>query len=684
MPADNQKFNQPIIAAVIVYYIMLLLYLLVSFNPDSRLWGLNWWGYFPIWVPLALFLIGLVIPVILYKYLNLNQTEKIDVDDQAESKNKYIYITSVMVICISLSYYFLRVKTHFLGDGYGLLTMLGTNMASYHQLREYGESLIHLWVYNILKTPGEYGALLSYRIISIAAGIAFLFTLVIAARKLYSETKVQILFIISLISGGYLLLFFGYVENYSLLLWSVTLFTLTGLLIVNSIINRWYILPVYILSIFFHVIGIVLFPAVVYLLLQNSKIGSRISKLKPLSWFLILLVVGSLASIVFYYFYNNYYFFRFSFVPLFENRFTVESYTLFSFNHILDFINLIFLLIPGIIVFIIWMIISKSVNFIRNKDNVFLVILSISVLGVAFIIDPKLGMPRDWDLFAFAGIPLMALIFNSILNSKIDIKSKLITIILMIALNLLCLIPRVTSQVLPEISLAHFYNYIKLDKSKNRGVSGFLYSYYLSVGETKQAKELNSLWRVRYPEIIILENATTLKSQRKYGDALKLYNSLIKSDPFHFDIYNNMSECYIETRQFDSAEVLLDIARGMSPYNPAVWSNIGWVNFYLKKYENAKNAWFKSMKFDSTNIQPYVGLISLYHSTKNELKYNEYLIITAQKSNAPGEVHMAFGNLLTKQGKVDDAVREYDKALAKGVNPLKIEQLKQRALKLKK
>ncbi len=678
----NSDSNSTYLASIITYVLMLAIYLIISFNPDSRLWGINWWGYFPTWVPLALLITGLILPLILYKFFKLNSNEDIKISDKAGDNKTYLYVSSVIVFVVALSFYFFRVKTHFLGDGFGLLTMLGTNMASYHQLREFGESLLHLWIYNAINIPGEYGALLSYRIISISAGMAFLVTVVIFARKLYAEIIYQILFILSLVSGGYLLLFFGYVENYSLIVYSVALFTLCGILIIKEQISRIFIIPVFLLAVFFHVIGIVLFPAVVYLLMQDSKIGNRISNLKPANWTLILFATGIIASTVFYYLYTNYYFFRFSFVPLIENRFTIENYTMFSIKHILDFINLIILLTPCVIIFVVWLLVSKSFNQFKQRNNIFLIIMSISALGAAFIFDPKLGMPRDWDLLAFTGLPLVVLMFNVICSSKIRIKSKLIILLLMIMLNMLCLIPRIASQVSPEISLAHFKNYINLDKTKNRYVSGFLYDYFLGIGDTTKADELNSLWSTRYPEIKMLEQATSLKAQRKYADAIRLYNKIIRNDPFHFDVYNNLAECFIQTRQFDSAIVLLDIAKGMSPYNPAVWNNIGSAFFYQKKYPIAEKAWLKSTEYDSTNIEPLVGLISLYHSTKDELKYSEFLARTAQRDNAPGQVHLAYGDILVKQRRIDEAMKEYEKAMGKGINPAQIEQRKKRLLKL--
>ncbi|MCK4461803.1 MAG: hypothetical protein KAW46_08350, partial [candidate division Zixibacteria bacterium] len=131
-----------------------------------------------------------------------------------------------MTAASAVLFYFLRARTHFLGDGYTLLSSLATDQATAMKIREYGESLLHIWLENLIGGDGQAAALLSYQIISIAAGLLFVIVTALFASKLFERTADRVLFLLGVCTGGYMLLFFGYVENYSLFVLSVLVYTL--------------------------------------------------------------------------------------------------------------------------------------------------------------------------------------------------------------------------------------------------------------------------------------------------------------------------------------------------------------------------------------------------------------------------------------------------------------------------
>ena len=45
-------------------------------------------------------------------------------------------------------------------------------------------------------------------------------------------------------------------------------------------------------------------------------------------------------------------------------------------------------------------------------------IMLVCCLGAVFVLDPKLGMPRDWDLFSFAGVPFVVLCYCLLFMTK--------------------------------------------------------------------------------------------------------------------------------------------------------------------------------------------------------------------------------------------------------------------------
>lgn len=667
MTSLSKNSAKPLAFATFAYIVTLVLYLVFSFIPDGRVWGLNWWGYYPSWVAMILFAVGLSVGAFVWlvaKRDYLIGREEVG----SESTRSWWLFSAGAVLTGVVSFILLRGETHFFGDGYGMLVMLGGDMASYYQMPEYGESLAHLLVRDAIGTGGEDGALLTYQVISVFSGIVFLVSVVSMSKWLFENMTARVLFVLGLATGGYMLLFFGYVENYSLFVSSEVIYCLLGMLIASEKLPKWLILPSLVLSMFLHVMGVVLIPSAIYILFQNSKIGTRFVHLGVRGKWMFFAAFVAIAAYIFYYFYSTYYFFHFAFVPIVSGQFTVEGYTMFSINHIVDYLNLIIVLFPGLIVTLVTLIVLRPKRLYKHSKIVFLLILAISTLAAAFIFDPKLGMPRDWDLFAFVGVPLVTLAMYLLIADSVRTKFSVAVAILVISLNLLCLVPRVISQVSPDISLAHVHNYINLDKTKSRSEFIFLKYYYLSNGDTARSKETPELLYQKYPEIEMLHTAEALKESGKYKEAITIYYQILDRDPFHFDSYNNMATCYLNLQQYDSAFSQLQIARGMSPHNADVWGNLGSVYLYKKEYDQAERALFKSLEYDSTNIEPIISLASVYYETGQNEKYFRYLTKAAVRPDAPGGVFVGLGDYFIERADYQRATAAYREAAKRGVS----------------
>ncbi len=82
---------------------------------------------------------------------------------------------------------------------------------------------------------------------------------------------------------------------------------------------------------------------------------------------------------------------------------------------------------------------------------------------MALVFNPNLGMARDWDVFSFAGLPLVLLFTLLLIEQK-----QLAALGLCAMLALLVLLPRAGAQVAPQIAISHFRNYAKLNPLMNR------------------------------------------------------------------------------------------------------------------------------------------------------------------------------------------------------------------------
>ncbi len=179
------------------YYGALVLFLLASFFPQYRGWGINWWAYFPGYVPFVLFAIGAVAPVVVRGVLRGGRSDVDDDRASADGSGKYFLIVFCLTAVFALAFYLLRARTHFLGDGYQLLSLLADQVCS-AKAWDKGTSLINNGFFSLLWGEPEARALLVYRVVSIASGIGMLIATGLLSWFLFDRNSRRLIFFLGL------------------------------------------------------------------------------------------------------------------------------------------------------------------------------------------------------------------------------------------------------------------------------------------------------------------------------------------------------------------------------------------------------------------------------------------------------------------------------------------------------
>jgi len=654
--------NKAVRSALTLYYLVLIAFLLAAFFPNHRIWGINWWAYYPLAVPITLFVLGLLAPLAARPLFHNEARVSIDI-----SGRTYLLASVIVVLVFGLLFWLLRARTHFLGDGYMLLSELSSEQPLVKS-RNYGGMVVPLWLASFSGHRSEAAVLLSYQIVAISAGIGFLIAAALSARALFERNVNRLLFLLGMASGGYMLLFFGYVENYALFVLTVAIFGLVGLLVALGKVNRFWILPVLGLAIFLHVFGVVLIPATVYLLVTNSSVGRRFARLP--SWFRggIAFLAVITAIMAFYHYYTTNYFFRFSVVPIVTDRFTIDGYTLFSAKHLADFVNLFALLLPGLPIVIAVLLFLPIKEIVRCVECRFLLILLVSALGTAFLSDPHLGMPRDWDLFAFAGVPLALGGYYLLLSNPAIERFHVRLVVLTVLLGALVLVPRVVAVVIPDIAIAHTRSYYELDHTKNRTARYLLVKYLDRTGRKVEARREMVKWETDFPERRFAERAYQEFTNNKYREAIPYNRQVIRINPMHYDAYVLLGLCFLRLNQNDSAQLYFEIADGINPYNAEILNNLGVV--YLRKglYDKAEDALVRSLEMDSTVVNSLVSLISLYIYTNAIERSFEYFHRLEWFKDLEPELPKRIGDSYLARGHYNKAAAAYRLALERGLD----------------
>ncbi|HWR83763.1 MAG TPA: tetratricopeptide repeat protein [Candidatus Deferrimicrobium sp.] len=649
MNSPESDSRRELAYSAIAYYCVLTALFVASFFPHYRVWGLNGWAYFPLWVRSGLLGIGAVIPVIMWIVTRKMRLRAGTEDTDRESSGRYLAMSIALTVLFGLAFYFLRARTHFLGDGYMTLSVLAVDNPLIKP-RELGESLVHIWVKWLVGGTGESAALLSFQIVSIASGMLLVSFVAYAAWRLFERNVDRIVFLLGIATGGYMLLFFGYVENYSLFVLSIAIYALVGLLVADDRINLWLLLPPAGCAIFFHVFGVLLLPSALYLLIVKSKHGRVFRRLHVGNRVLFGAALAVVVVLVYMYFYTTDYFFRFAFLPVLKDRFTVGGYTLFSMSHLVDYCNLLLLLLPGAPLLAARLYSSTAGKLFEHKPYRFLLALLAPTLAAAFVFDPKIGMPRDWDLFSFAGVPLSVFFYYHLHRRTDNLRNGLMSSVLAVSLSLLVLVPRAVSQTISATSIAQFEDYCSLDKSKNKAAGQILVDYYKRIGNRDQADAEMERWLSSYPENRLVDSAMQLILAGRPQEAIPLLNHVIEVNPRYADAWANLGMAFVAMKRYDEAIEFCDIANGLNPYNAAFLCGLGQAHALAGNLEPAERLYKKSLALSGDSYVPVFELIKVYASRRQRQLCDEYLTKLSQRSDVPDRVFRDIANWFAVRG----------------------------------
>ena len=299
--------------------------------------------------------------------------------------------------------YLLRIHVHIYGDAQNLIgSMVDVKITSPFFNR------IGMLLQLLSKLLGVAGsnrdtAEIFLAIVSIIAGAFFIFYTWKTVVHFVKIINLQVTAFLTIVSSGFILIFAGYIETYAILFAWLAFYTYNLLLFTDKKISTLRFVIVFIVGVFWHVLFMTFLPSFLWALNKRYKLASK--------WlmraFIILFVAamwlaGRILKISF---------FKLT-VPFSSNEFTL--YTMFSKDHLIDFLNELLIVGPVLaIIGLIFIIISAK----DDKHELF-VWLTIPSLALAFMLDPLLGAVRDWDLLAIFAFPIILLAVSTVANSK--------------------------------------------------------------------------------------------------------------------------------------------------------------------------------------------------------------------------------------------------------------------------
>lgn len=266
------------------------------------------------------------------------------------------------------------------------------------------------------------------RYINCLLGSIAVFILFIAARRGPFSPELRLWLLVLALFSSSMQLFFGYVENYTPLLFTAFLYVLCALRMLHGRGSVWLVVLFFLLSMFMHVQAFLFLPSLVFLLVWRLAGGRRetVESYAP-TLLLALTVVGTVVVGLFTRF-------KLYFLPAFADE---ETYGLLSPTHLVDVLNELLMLLPLLPFFLLLAWLGRETGVKPAKKSArqpkkktapaaadqggpaawfalpnewrFARLVLVPCLLYLFCFKPEIGMARDWDLFAMTALGLVPL-----------------------------------------------------------------------------------------------------------------------------------------------------------------------------------------------------------------------------------------------------------------------------------
>jgi tetratricopeptide (TPR) repeat protein len=423
---------------------LMMVYALVcvaSFLPGLQLWGVNHLAFYPLPLRvLVLALIGLTFfPAVAQKAYagayKLAHTIKHG-GRAVDSALTFVAVGSVAVFAG------LRTSTNLLGDGQliaqsfeaawkgnEIVIMRSVGAIVTEERIAPGATLLYYGMAKLITGLLDKGPVWGIRYTNCVLGAFFVYIMANLLRRGPFSTEIRLWMLALVFFSSTMQLFFGYVENYTPLVFAGFLYLISALMVLHDRTRLWVPIVLFVVSFYIHIQAVLFFPSLVYLLLWRLAHRRRLAVERyagPALTAGVVLVAIAAGFTGFGQFY----------LPL---RGDELSYGLFSAVHLLDVLNEILILMPILPFLAVMAWIGRRREsggqpqakgrkkaagatgwFAKRAEWQFAIVLLIPCFVYLFLFKPEIGMARDWDLFTMISlglVPLALLIVNRFFRS---------------------------------------------------------------------------------------------------------------------------------------------------------------------------------------------------------------------------------------------------------------------------
>jgi uncharacterized protein HemY len=606
---------------------LVLVHAVASFFPKERLWGLNLLHYVPPFF--RWLLIGFAL-LSLFPSLNRLASDLLArlfarTADGLKKVNKY-WKYGLISLASFIPFWIFKIKTYLLGDGNLRVAEIldGWKFSATEPLDFY----LHAQLSRFLKLH----PFTTYAILSCLAGAAFIFLILLLSDLIGKERGEKLLVFSVLATMGANQLFFGYVESYTLMYAAFGGFILFSLYYLKGKCGFLWPGLIFVLSVSLHFSAIFLLPSLLYLTVvrraRASDTGSKsFASANVIRMALILLIVGGGLWVLRYYSPQKQGLGSFLLSPLGTSE---DSYSLLSFSHLVDVLNHHLLVSPlGIP---IWLVLAlffwRKITF-KERETVFLLTLIVCAVVFSLAVDPKLGYPRDWDLFAFTSLGYTILgiyLLLNVLKKSGPTRLRYVTLAL-VSTALVSTIPWIYVNANEGKAVTRVTHILDLDGKRSAlGHEALAYYHRNRREKRKEIEEWKKAIAVVEKPRYLKNLAVTYIEVGEFQEAAWRLERILARDPDDHLTHSDLGKTYAALGRHEEAKRQLLKAVELQPDNPTYYENLGFFFLNLKSYEESKEVFQKALQVDSGYFPNYRNLGYVYANSgeiKEAIRYLE-------------------------------------------------------------
>jgi tetratricopeptide (TPR) repeat protein len=669
-PAPPPDGKCPVLFVSILCGIIVVLHAGASFFPRGRIWGFNQWAYFSPWISLASALF-----VLLFFVPSLNDLARksvrsllspisrlLDRIDPTNRKKRYLRYFALSILFVVL-FWSLKDRTHFLGDGPGLIDRLASGVLLV-RWSEPLEIFLHLEAYHLTHRLWNVDSATVYVALSLLAGLAMIFLLLLFSDYWGKERREKAFVFLILLTMGSMELFFGYVENYSFTYVFVFAFIFFCLGYLEGKLSWLLPLGGFVLAAAAHGSALYLLPSLLFVLAIGKK-GVKTSGLRKVLCMATGLLVLLLGALI----YHQY---GWSvprlFVPLTEDTYAAPGYLLFSLPHLVDFLNEQLLVSPvGLVLCLAPLACLAGRQIWRSRAFQFLLLIAISQLAFSFVIDPGLGAARDWDLLATTCLGYTVLGIFAFLHLFRNKPSFGYLSLILVLSGLYSTVPWVVINSNEQKSVRRFQNLLEIDPKRSYSGHFILIEHFKAKGMERQAAEQTEEYKQAVPELALIANASSLAKSGELEKAEQMFLEAERLAPKLPQVHNNLGKVYLDLGQLAKAEDQLKTAIRLAPFLPDAYVNLADLYSLRAEYDSALADCKKAIRLDPRYAGAYsdAGTIYLIKGDLESAEHQFRKLISLDSTAVLG--YLGLGDVYNREAQSEQALGMYRQAV--GLDP---------------